>query len=160
MSIENSESEIELSNINFNSIKKYSNNQKKKIAERVENLTSKKHFKQIFKIIYRHSDSFTCDSTGVYIKFNLLSDEILYNIENYLNCIKPLNNHIVIPIPKNFTPYFSDEVSPKNNSGIKLSNHEKNIMKYIESDNTVSSDITLNENLNKTKIIIKPFTFE
>jgi hypothetical protein len=156
MSIENSESDLEFKNI---TCKKYSNNQKKKIAERVENLTSKKHFKQIFKIIYQNSDSFTCDSSGVYIKFNLLSDPILYQIETFINSIKPTFNHVVIPIPKNFTPYFSDEYSP-NNPDIPLSNHEKKIMKIIESDNNQSSDYRPRERQHTTKIIIKPFNLE
>lgn len=163
MSIELSEQDIEFKN---NNVKKYTNNQKKKLAERVESLTSKKHFKHIFKIIYEYTNLFTYDSSGVYIKISLLSNDILFKIENYLNSIQILNTHIAIPVPKNFIPYYSDEYSPKKNFGLKLSNHEKNIMKFIESDNnntTISFDSdfkTSETNYNKPKIIIKPFNLE
>ena len=176
--------------------------QKKKLADRVENLKSKKHFKQIFKIIYESSDnSYTKDSSGVYINFNSLSNETIKLIEDYLNINVPKFD--TIPLQSKYTPYFSDEYNPKD-SGIKLSNHEKNFLKHVGhsalSEDTInpfrghSAEGTINpfrgreSNLsynlkegndsdsknnfiesesslkssdqNKTKILIKPFTFE
>ena len=174
--------------------------QKKKLADRVENLKSKKHFKQIFKIIYESSDnSYTKDSSGVYINFNSLSNNTIKLIEDYLNIHAPKFD--TIPLQSKYTPYFSDEYNPKD-SGIKLSNHEKNFLKHVghSTDGTInpfrghSADGTINpfkghstdasSNLkdgndsdnknnfiesesslkssdqNKTKILIKPFTFE
>jgi hypothetical protein len=53
----------------------YTANQKKKIAERVENLKSKKHFKEIFRIVHNLApETYTLDSSGIYINFNLLSN--------------------------------------------------------------------------------------
>jgi len=144
---------------------------KKKIADRVENLKSKKHFKDIFKIIYNSScNSYTKDNTGVYINFNLLDNQTIQLVENYLNNITPKFDPI--PLPSKYTPYFSDDYTPKD-SGIKLSNHEKNFLKYVGNDsesknnysesknNYLESDSSLKTSeQNKTKIIIKPFTFE
>lgn len=174
--------------------------QKKKLADRIENLKSKKQFKQIFKIIYESSDnSYTKDSSGVYINFNSLSNDTIKLIEDYLNMYVPKIDNI--PLPSKYTPYFSDEYNPKD-SGIKLSNHEKNFLKYVghstegtinpfrghSTDGTINSErgreCNTSNNLlegndsdnknnfiesesslkssdqNKTKILIKPFTFE
>jgi hypothetical protein len=162
--------------------------QKKKLADRIENLKSKKQFKQIFKIIYESSDnSYTKDSSGVYINFNSLSNDTIKLIEDYLNMYVPKIDNI--PLPSKYTPYFSDEYNPKD-SGIKLSNHEKNFLKYVghsaedtinplrgrecntsnnlsegnDSDNKnnfIESESSLkSSDQNKTKILIKPFTFE
>jgi hypothetical protein len=144
---------------------------KKKIADRVENLKSKKHFKEIFKIIYNSSsNSYTKDNTGVYINFNSLNNQTIQLVENYLNNIAPKIDPI--PLPSKYTPYFSDDYTPKD-SGIKLSNHEKNFLKYVGNDsesknnysesknNYLESDSSLKTSeQNKTKIIIKPFSFE
>ena len=164
--------------------------QKKKLADRIENLKSKKQFKQIFKIIYESSDnSYTKDSSGVYINFNSLSNDTIKLIEDYLNINAPKID--TIPLQSKYTPYFSDEYNPKD-SGIKLSNHEKNFLKHVghsalfentvnplrgrecntssnifegsESDtkkNLIESESSLkNSDQNKTKILVKPFTFE
>ncbi len=149
--------------------KTYSLIQRKKIAERVETLKSKKHFKHIFKLIHNSCPgSYTKDNCGIYINFEVLSNNIIEQIEDYLNEVLPKTS--LIPIPTKYTPYFSDECVPKD-SGIKLSNHEKNILKYIGNDNdnnnnsnilpsydTESSAKNISENT--TKIIIKPFTFD
>jgi hypothetical protein len=151
---------------------------KKKLADRVENLKSKKHFKEIFRIIYNSSsNSYTKDNTGIYINFNSLDNQTIQLVENYLNNITPKVDPI--PLPTKYTPYFSDDFTPKD-SGIKLSNHEKNFLKYVGNDsesknnysesknnysesknNYLESDSSLKTSeQNKTKIIIKPFTFE
>lgn len=145
-----------------NTNKSFSLIYKKKIADRVENLKSKKHFKEIFKIIYAtSSNSYTKDNNGngIYINFNLLPNESIKLIEDYLNNISPKIEHI--PLPTKYKPYYSDEFTPKD-SGIKLSNHEKNFLKYVGSENNyIESDSSLKtSDQNKTKIIIKPFTFE
>jgi len=138
----------------------YTANHKKKIADRVENLKSKKHFKEIFKIIHNLApDTYTLDSSGIYINFNLLSNEVLTEIENFLNIICAKNEEI--PLPTKYTPYFSDNFLPKD-AGIKLSNHEKNILKYIESetDSMNQNDSDKKTSETKPKIIIKPLTFD
>ena len=180
--------------------KTYTLVQKKKLADRIENLKSKKQFKQIFKIIYESSDnSYTKDSSGVYINFNSLSNNTIKLIEDYLNIYAPKFD--TIPLQSKYTPYFSDEYNPKD-SGIKLSNHEKNFLKHVghSADGTInpfrghSTDGTINSergrecnsssnvfegndsdvknnfiesesslknsDQNKTKILVKPFTFE
>ena len=162
-------------NENLIKTKNYSSNLKKKIANRVENLKSKKHFKEIFKIIHsiNSSKSYTKDSSGVYINFNTLDNNTLKAIEEYLNIINPKSESI--PLPTKYTPYFFDDYIPKD-SGIKLSNHEKNILKYMniathseqksikntESETKLlnDSDTKTSETNNKVNIIIKPFSYE
>lgn len=155
--------------------KNYSSNLKKKIANRVENLKSKKHFKEIFKIIHTQnlSNSYTKDSSGVYINFNTLDNNTLKAIEDYLNIINPKTDSI--PLPTKYTPYFFDDYTPKD-SGIKLSNHEKNILKYMDTNTSEQTSLRhseseskylLNDSETKTSetnkkvnIIIKPFSYE
>jgi hypothetical protein len=151
--------------------KTYSLIQRKKIAERVESLKSKKHFKHIFKLIHGSCPgSYTRDATGVYINFEVIPNKTIESVENYLNEVSPKTS--LIPLPAKYTPYFSDEFVAKD-SGIKLSNHEKNFLKYIGNDsesntnqkpNLLESEsslkVTSDSNANKTKIIIKPFSFE
>ena len=153
------------------STKSFSLVYKKKIADRVENLKSKKHFKEIFKIIYNSSSSsYTKDNTGIYINFNSLDNQTIQLVENYLNTITPKIDPI--PLPTKYTPYFSDDFTPKD-SGIKLSNHEKNFLKYVGNDSESKNNYSESKNnflesesslktseKNKTKIIIKPFSFE
>ena len=179
--IDETENTIKTTNIletNNISEKIYSSNLKKKIANRVENLKSKKHFKEIFKIIHsiNSSNSYTKDSSGVYINFNTLDNNTLKAIEDYLNIINPKLDSI--PLPTKYTPYFFDDYTSKD-SGIKLSNHEKNILKYMDintntslSENTLrqseseskyllnDSDTKTSETNKKVNIIIKPFSYE
>jgi hypothetical protein len=161
--------------VNENVIKDFSINQKKKIAERVENLKSKKHFKEIFKIVFTNSGSFTRDTTGIYINFNSLDNSILFKIKDYLDNINLLTKKDIIPLPTKFLPYFSDESLHKD-SGIKFSNHEKNILRHIDGGksqkhstsfnnlNSINSSSMLDSNseksINKEKIIIKPFNLD
>ena len=143
--------------------KTYSSNLKKKIAIRVENLKSKKHFKEVFRIIHsKSSNSYTKDSSGVYINFNILDNETLKAVEEYLNIINPIVE--VIPLPSKYTPYFFENYTAKD-SGIKLSNHEKNILKYMDSESESKnilndSDTKTSETNKKVNIIIKPFSYE
>ncbi len=165
-------SDVPLVDGTTNSKKTYNLSLRKKIAERVESLKSKKHFKHIFKLIHNSCpNSYTRDSTGVYINFEVIPNEAIEQVEKYLNEVSPKTS--LIPLPSKYTPYFSDEFNPKD-SGIKLSNHEKNFLKYIgneteikEQNNTgltidteSSMRVTSESNNQKTKIIIKPFTFE
>lgn len=150
--------------------KVYNLSLRKKIAERVESLKSKKHFKQIFKLIHNSCpNSYTRDGTGVYINFEVIPNDAIEQVEMYLNEVSPKTS--LIPLPSKYTPYFSDEFNPKD-SGIKLSNHEKNFLKYIGNDSEPNANsgpsmdtessmrATSETNAIKTKIIIKPFTFE
>jgi hypothetical protein len=152
--------------------KNYNLSLRKKIAERVESLKSKKHFKHIFKLIHNSCpNSYTRDGTGVYINFEVIPNDAMEQVEKYLNEVSPKTS--LIPLPAKYTPYFSDEFNPKD-SGIKLSNHEKNFLKYIGNDSESKNNIeqatyldtessmrgTSETNTVKTKIIIKPFTFE
>ncbi len=168
------EGEVHVESPSINPRKTYNLSLRKKIAERVESLKSKKHFKQIFKLIHNSCpNSYTRDGTGVYINFEVIPNEAIEQVEIYLNEVSPKTS--LIPLPTKYTPYFSDEFNPKD-SGIKLSNHEKNFLKYIgnesESKNTNDPNVSMGldtessmrmtseSNTVKTKIIIKPFTFE
>jgi hypothetical protein len=126
----------------------------------------------IFKLIHNSCpNSYTRDGTGVYINFEVIPNEAIEKVENYLNEVSPKTS--LIPLPIKYTPYFSDEFNPKD-SGIKLSNHEKNFLKYIGNESETKNNFepgtaldtesslrgTSETNAIKTKIIIKPFTFE
>ena len=96
----------------------FTHNEKKILASKIENITNKKDYKEIFKIIYENNCNYINNDNGVYINLNILSDDILIKIKNFLDIID--NNKNIIPTPKEYIPYNSDD----NSSDMKLSMQE------------------------------------
>ena len=138
----------------------YSLNRKKKIAKWVESLTSKKHFKEVFRIVYSNKlNTYTKNTSGIYINFNTIQNDTLIEIEKYLQLVHPKKE--LIPLPTKYTPYFVNDYCSQD-SGIKLSIHEKNFLKYIDNNSDSKSmlddsDSRTSDSSIKPKIIIKPF---
>lgn len=135
----------------------FTHQEKKQIALQIEKIKNKKYFKEIFKIIHEDNNKYTVNDNGVYINLNLLPDSTLFKIQNFIKTID--YNRNIIPVPKEYIPYNSDEYQSSN---IKLSVQEKNMLKKIKSDTKVSwdnkifdSDVTSTEK-NNIKINIKP----
>ena len=104
----------------------FTHNEKKIMASQIENISNKKDFKEIFKIIYENNCNYIHNDNGVFINLNVLNDTTLEKIKNYLQKLE--NNKNIIPTPKEYIPYCSDE----NSSDIKLSIQEKNILKKFK----------------------------
>jgi molybdenum cofactor biosynthesis enzyme MoaA len=106
----------------------FTHNEKKILASKIENITNKKDFKDIFKIIYENNCNYIENDNGVYINLNVLNDVTLIKIKQFLEVIE--NNKNIIPTPKEYVPYCSDD----NSSDIKLSIQEKNLLKKFKNN--------------------------
>ena len=75
-------------------IKIYTHTEKKDLVKKIEKITSKLHYKQIFKIIKSSGVKITQNNNGVFFNMNELSNETLEKIENYIDNTqnKPLTN--------------------------------------------------------------------
>ena len=104
----------------------FTHNEKKIMASQIENISNKKDFKEIFKIIYENNCNYIHNDNGVFINLNVLNDNTLEKIKNYLQKLETNKN--IIPTPKEYIPYCSDD----NSSDVKLSIQEKNILKKFK----------------------------
>jgi hypothetical protein len=116
----------------------FTHNEKKILASKIENITNKKEFKEIFKIIYENNCNYIENDNGVYINLNVLNDETLLKIKSFLEVIE--NNKNIIPTPKEYIPYCSDD----NSSDMKLSMQEKNLLKKFKNNSKFEKQSTIN----------------
>jgi hypothetical protein len=118
----------------------FTHNEKKILASKIENITNKKEYKKIFKIIYENNCNYIENDNGIYLNLNILNDETLLKIKDFLEVFE--NNKNIIPTPKEYIPYCSDD----NSSDVKLSIQEKNLLKKYK--NNSKSDKQNNNNNN------------
>jgi hypothetical protein len=116
----------------------FTHNEKKILASKIENITNKKEYKEIFKIIYENNCNYIENDNGVYINLNVLNDATLIKIKQFLEVIE--NNKNIIPTPKEYIPYCSDD----NSSDIKLSIQEKNLLKKFKNNSKSEKQISPN----------------
>ena len=76
-------------------IKIYSHNEKKDLVRKIEKITTKAQYKQIFKIIKSSGSKITQNSNGVFFNMNELSNETLQKIEEYIDSILQKNNSTI-----------------------------------------------------------------
>jgi hypothetical protein len=69
-------------------IRQYNHNEKKELVKKIEKITSKNHYKQIFKIIKSSGVKITQNSNGVFFNMNELNNETLKNIDTSTKKIK------------------------------------------------------------------------
>jgi hypothetical protein len=116
----------------------FTHNEKKILASKIENITNKKDYKEIFKIIYENNCNYIENDNGVYINLNILNDETLLKIKNFLEVLDVNKN--IIPTPKEYIPYCSDD----NSSDMKLSIQEKNLLKKFKNNSKSEKQISIN----------------
>ena len=116
----------------------FTHNEKKILASKIENITNKKDYKEIFKIIYENNCNYIENDNGVYINLNVLNDETLLKIKSFLEVIE--NNKNIIPTPKEYIPYCSDD----NSSDMRLSMQEKNLLKKFKNNSKSEKQMTTN----------------
>jgi hypothetical protein len=124
----------------------FTHNEKKILASKIENITNKKDYKEIFKIIYENNCNYINNDNGVYINLNILSDEILIKIKNFLEIID--NNKNIIPTPKEYIPYNSED----NSSDMKLSMQEKNLLKKFKNNSNFEKQNFEKQNFEKQNL--------
>lgn len=128
--------------------KPYTKTEKVKISERIGAIKVKKHRVAIFRIATKND--YIRDKGGVFLKISEMSFETIKAIEEYLD------EHLPVPVIKTIispTPYYSDSA---NDSSVKLTNMERNVLRNID---TAESLVTSAESTNVTtseQIIVKP----
>lgn len=110
--------------------KKFSSDDKKKLVNKIELIKDKKYHIEIFRIITSNSTpKFTENSNGIWLDLNILDDNTLNLIENYINKINPINTDFN---ESKFIPYTHKKKFEY--EGPKLNNYEKNIISIQKSD--------------------------
>ncbi len=112
--------------------RKYNSQFRKKLVSKFEKIKNKEDYIDIYNIILEDiGNNFSSNRNGIFINMNLLSDQCIENLiqfmEEKLNC-----NMIQTETEKiNYKSYKFDEVEIISEMGHKLSNQEKNIIKRI-----------------------------
>jgi len=139
----------------MNNIRKYNTEFRKKLINKIEKLNNNMHYINIYNIINKNiGNNFSINRNGIFINLNLISDECIYNLIEYLNnnninnendeCSKNndsdninYNNFFISSIDnnkkkKNYNNKI-DDINIICDMGYKLSNQEKNILKRLKS---------------------------
>lgn len=143
----------------MSSSKTYTNASKRALANRMSEITSKKHLKDLFKIAYSTNNNYTKSAEGVHINLQILSSDALAQLEEYLDEHYPIVN--AKPIGDGVSSYCSES-----NGGVnRLTNRERGLLKQIDSMKTATRNSNV-ESATKTdsasvkissKITVKPF---
>jgi spermidine synthase len=68
-------------------IKIYSHNEKKDLVKKIERLTSKAHYRQVYKLLKLSGIKITQNNNGVFFNMNDLTNEILLKLDNFLDSV-------------------------------------------------------------------------
>lgn len=105
---------------------KYSRDDRKHIAESIENLKNNEDYATIFEILMDDTaNSYTQNSNGVFLNLSSVSDKTLNSISKYL---RKINRKKLNEIEVDVDVILDNETSD-NDRTYKLSNYEKNILK-------------------------------
>lgn len=119
--------------------RKYNSTYRKKLTSKIEKIKDKSSIIEIYNMITNDIGSnFSSNRNGIFINFNLLSDDCIENINNYLEDKLNITNTQTETETKtkiNYKSYNMDEVEMISEMGHKLSNQEKTIIKRIRSKN-------------------------
>lgn len=112
--------------------RKYNSQFRKKLVSKFEKIKDKNDYIDIYNIIVEDiGTNFSSNRNGIFFNMNLLSDQCIENliqyIEDKLNCNITQTDTEKI----NYKSYKFDEVEIISEMGHKLSNQEKNIIKRI-----------------------------
>ena len=113
---------------------------KKKINNRINKIKDKSIFQKIFDIskseLYTDTGKkkFSHNNNGIFFDLNLLSDDVLYKIENILNenLINSTESDTISSIK--YSTYSTDETNNYQSMGPRSTNQEKSIIKHTQND--------------------------
>ena len=138
--------------------KGYNYEKKKRLAEKISRIKKKKDLIKIFEIIYEENKQISENNNGIFMFFHNLSEKAYQNVEQYLKNMKKRRTEArtesdlsektnTVCSPKDDMTEL-ENLSPK----LRYSNREKNIIKRLRYDETISSN-----NENSDKEIYKQF---
>jgi len=120
----------------INTLRKYNSIFRKKLVNKFEKIKSKSELLDIYNIIIEDiGTDFSTNQNGIFINMNILSDNCVKKLINYIEDKINLSASQTDTEKVNYKTYKSDEVENISESGIKLSNQEKNIIKRIRDKN-------------------------
>jgi hypothetical protein len=116
----------------INISRKYNSSFRKKLITRFEKIKSKSELLDIYNIIVEDiGTDFSTNQNGIFINMNILSDLCIKKLIDYIEDKINITTSQTDTEKVNYKTYKYDEVENISDSGIKLSNQEKNIIKRI-----------------------------
>jgi hypothetical protein len=114
--------------------RQFSSEYRKKLGKKIEKLTDKKDFVNVFNIIKEElGNEYSSNRNGMFLNLNLLSDETISKLGIYLN--ENTDNYLLSDSDINtkikYQPYSPNDTNVDSFSGQKLSNQEKSLIKKI-----------------------------
>lgn len=102
----------------------YNIDYRKKLNDKIQNITDKKILTSIFKIIKNEDHDYTENKSGIFFNLNTLSDNAIKRIEKIVDSIEVKKEKITLNV---ITESEDDDLS-----GHKLNNEEKNVLKKLK----------------------------
>lgn len=116
----------------INISRKYNSTFRKKLVNKFEKIKSKAELLDIYNIIVEDiGTDFSTNQNGIFINMNILSDICIKKLVDYIEDKINMSSTQTDTEKVNYKTYKLDEVENISESGIKLSNQEKNIIKRI-----------------------------
>ena len=113
--------------------RKYSSSNRRNIVQKISKLKDTKDFVKIFNIIQTEiGKDLSINRNGIFFNINLLSDECIQTLNNFLNEISDCPTATETDTKIKYQQYNTEEVDNVNKLGHKLSNQEKSILKKIQ----------------------------
>ena len=114
------------------------------MVNKINNITDKYILNEIYKIIDKNNDNYTINSNGIFINIDNLNEEILIEINNFLNYTdytnKLLNNTKIKKIEKKVESNSNQIIINNNNNN----NNNNNIQSNIDIKSTNENKLILN----------------
>jgi hypothetical protein len=115
-----------------NSVRKYNSAFRKKLVSKFEKIKDKTELLDIYNIIIKDiGNDFSSNQNGIFININIVSDTCIKELVEYIDNKNNLTLSNTDTDKVNYKTYNLDEVEHITESGIKLSNQDKNIIKRI-----------------------------
>jgi len=112
--------------------RKYNSAFRKKLVSKFEKIKSKSELLDIYNIIVEDiGTDFSTNQNGIFINMNILSDLCIKKLVDYIEDKINITTSQTETEKLNYKTYKQDDVETISESGIKLSNQEKNIIKRI-----------------------------
>jgi hypothetical protein len=110
----------------------FNSNFRKNLKDKISKLNNRKEYLHIYNLISKELESkFSVNKNGVYFNINLLSDECIKEISNYISDKYDSETTSEVSKIKYETYYKENENNIDISYGTKFSNQEKSILKKL-----------------------------
>jgi hypothetical protein len=110
--------------------RKYNTDFRKKLVSKFDKIKDRSDLHNIYNIITKDiGTNFSSNRNGIFINMNIISDNCIDNLVEYLE--EKNTSSLTMSDKVNYKSYKFDEIDIISETGQKLSNQEKNIIKRI-----------------------------